>query len=297
MWCYCIIQSTTTTAIGIRCTIKKIWRGEKSENFLTKAYLASGCKASDTAFVHSSSFGVSLKKNASLLRSSSWKLKQQDRELNSESLCHMFAFTVLWKAFHWNTPVLNLRAAMLSKLKNRISAAADICQVPCLQDQYSRMQLTPRSKCRGARGCSSARAAGCRSVPGRSRCTCLEKSWNRIERRSGTELFWARPAVSEAFQQSFYFIWGKFKLSSLQSGWNCCLATHVYKLYLCWMLSTVYPSNIPIVLRQELQIALGEAELSIHYFPLIVSQLEPIHAHTEDICSFLHLFKTSSLSL
>lgn len=43
----------------------------RKKDFLTKAYLASGCKASDTAFVHSSSFGVSLKKKASLLRSSS----------------------------------------------------------------------------------------------------------------------------------------------------------------------------------------------------------------------------------
>lgn len=45
--------------------------GYKKGAFLTKAYLASGCKASATAFVHSSSLGVSLKKKASLLRSSS----------------------------------------------------------------------------------------------------------------------------------------------------------------------------------------------------------------------------------
>lgn len=49
---------------------------KKQDENLTKAYLASGCKASDTAFVHSGSFGVSLKKKASLLRSSSWKLKK-----------------------------------------------------------------------------------------------------------------------------------------------------------------------------------------------------------------------------
>lgn len=47
---------------------------------LTEAYLASGCKASDTAFVHSSSLGVSLKKKASLLRSSSWKLQRRTKE-------------------------------------------------------------------------------------------------------------------------------------------------------------------------------------------------------------------------
>lgn len=43
----------------------------EKKKILTKAYLASGCNASDTAFVHSCSLGVSLKKKASLLRSSS----------------------------------------------------------------------------------------------------------------------------------------------------------------------------------------------------------------------------------
>ena len=40
----------------------------------TFAYLASGWRPSDTALNHSSSFGVSWKKKASLLRSSSWNL-------------------------------------------------------------------------------------------------------------------------------------------------------------------------------------------------------------------------------
>lgn len=40
----------------------------------TFAYLAFGCRLSVTALNHSSSFGVSSKRKASLLRSSSWKL-------------------------------------------------------------------------------------------------------------------------------------------------------------------------------------------------------------------------------
>ena len=47
---------------------------ERGGRLLTKAYLASGCSASATARIHSGSRGVSLKKNASLLRSSSWNL-------------------------------------------------------------------------------------------------------------------------------------------------------------------------------------------------------------------------------
>lgn len=57
---------------------RKCWEREIKDS-LTEAYLASGCKASDTAFVHSSSLGVSLKKKASLLRSSSWKLQRRTK--------------------------------------------------------------------------------------------------------------------------------------------------------------------------------------------------------------------------
>lgn len=51
--------------------------GERAEEVLTKAYLASGWRPLQTADIHSGSLGVSLKRNASLLRSSSWKLQQR----------------------------------------------------------------------------------------------------------------------------------------------------------------------------------------------------------------------------
>ena len=68
----------------LRISLRDNLKFKVLDSSLTFAYLASGQRLSDTALNHSSSFGVSWKKKASLLRSSSWNLSGEASSQRAE---------------------------------------------------------------------------------------------------------------------------------------------------------------------------------------------------------------------
>lgn len=194
------------------------------KDFLTKAYLASGCKASDTAFVHSSSLGVSLKKKASLLRSSSWKLWGRTKSKKFLRVWFLLYPELLWyslllqtlfnsKAVKWNVGrisglsaesvgghVLLLRTgSMAAYICQRFEQYVSVCVMGLNRELHGYspagwMWLTLRSICLEGWECSSAKDGGFPLVPVHSRYTCQGKSWNRMRRDEE----WAQKGVKQS---------------------------------------------------------------------------------------------------